>query len=525
MNFSLIHHFLEHSTRRFPDKVALVHGDIRATYRQINNRANHLARFLISQGVNPGDRVAFILENSLEYVVTYYAVLKAGAVAVPLNTELKGEGILPLLQELENRILISSRKFERLLRTIDFSATDVTTLVIKSPKLSVDEQLTTYDWDEIVDSADEADLNLDIAADQLGSIIYTSGSTGRSKGVMLTHANVTANVTSICQYLQITDKDIQMVVLPFFYIMGKSLLNTHMAVGGRIVINNKFAYPATVISDMVEEQVTSFSGVPSTYALLLHQSPLAAAREKLTSLRYCSQAGGHMAAATKKKLLEVLPAQTRLVVMYGATEASARLAYVAPDMLETKIDSIGTAIPGVTLKVLGPDGTELPIGEVGELIASGANIMQGYWKNPQATAEALSAHGYHTGDLAYKDADGYFFIVGRKDNQLKVGGHRINTQEIEDLIMASGRVMEVAVVGVPDPLLENKLVALLVTSEGNICEDEIISWCRKQLPSYKIPQAVKLVASLPKNANGKVDRGLCVDLALIPVSCNNKRFA
>ena len=220
-----------------------------------------------------------------------------------------------------------------------------------------------------------------------------------------------------------------------------------------------------------------------------------------------------MAAATKKKLLEVLPAQTRLVVMYGATEASARLAYIEPDMLAAKIDSIGTAIPGVTLKVLGLDGAELPIGEVGELVASGANIMQGYWKNPQATAEALSIHGYHTGDLAYRDADGYFFVVGRKDNQLKVGGHRINTQEIEDVIMASGQVMEVAVVGIPDPLLENKLVALLVTTGESVGEDDIISWCRKHLPAYKVPQVVKQVPILPKNANGKVDRGLCIEIA------------
>lgn len=220
-----------------------------------------------------------------------------------------------------------------------------------------------------------------------------------------------------------------------------------------------------------------------------------------------------MAAATKKKLLEVLPDQTRLVVMYGATEASARLAYVEPEMLATKIDSIGKAIPGVTLRVLGLDGTELPVGEVGELVASGANIMQGYWKDPRATAEALSVDGYHTGDLAYRDADGYFFVVGRKDNQLKVGGHRINTQEIEDVIMASGQAVEVAVVGISDPLLENKLVALLVTAGDDVVEEDIISWCRKYLPAYKVPQTVKLIVSLPKNANGKVDRGLCTEIA------------
>lgn len=506
---SLIHHFLEHSARRWPDKIALVHEGVRASYQQLNSQANQLARFFIERGVVPGDRVVLLLENSLEYVVSYYAVLKAGAVAVPMNTELKPDGLLPLLQELAAKCLLSSRKFERLLRMVDISSTTISSVIIKSPKLSLPQSVEVTAWDDIVAPDHEPDLALDIPAATLGSIIYTSGSTGHPKGVMLTHRNIVANVTSICQYLQLTDDDIQMVVLPFFYVMGKSLLNTHMATGGRVIINNKFAYPATVINQMIEEQVTGFSGVPSTYAYLLHQSPLAASREKLTSLRYCSQAGGHMASTTKHQLLDVLPEHTQLYVMYGATEASARLAYVEPAILKDKIDSIGQAIPGVTLKVLGSAGCELPVGEVGEIVAAGENIMSGYWKNSAATAEALSPHGYHTGDLGRRDEEGNFYLVGRKDNQLKVGGHRINTQEIEDVIMATGLAVEVAVLGIADPLLENKLVAVLVATEQNLKVSRVLSLCAKKLPSYKVPQEIVLVKNLPKGASGKVDRNKC----------------
>ena len=512
MNATLIHHFLEHSAERLPDKVALVHDDVRATYREINNRANSLARYFVERGIKSGDRILLLLENSLEYVVAYYAALKAGGVVVPLNTELKPVGLTLLLEELEASCLVTSRKYERLLRGIDLSLLKNARVIVKDPKLSIGDQAAAVDWSEIVSDGEIHNLNLPLASDCLGSIIYTSGSTGRPKGAMLSHGNIVANVNSICQYLRLTESDIQMAVQPFFYVMGKSLLNTHMAVGGRVVINNRFAYPATVIQQMIDEQVTGFSGVPSTYAYLLHKSPLAAERERLSALRYCSQAGGHMASATKLKLMDILPSGCELFIMYGATEASARLAFVEPSVLKEKIDSIGRPIPGVTLKVIDVEGHVLPVGEVGEIVAWGDNIMQGYWKNLHATQQALSEHGYHTGDLGYCDSDGYYFVVGRRDNQLKVAGHKVNIQEIEDVIMASGLAVEGVVLGIPDPLQENRLVAVMVPVDDSVVADGVIAACRRTLAGYKVPQQVVLARNLPKSASGKVDRKSCEQL-------------
>ncbi len=510
MKSTLIHHFLEQSASRFPDKCALVHEDVRATYRQINSQANHLARFFIESGVAPGDRIVLLLENGLEYVVAYYATLKAGAVVVPMNTELKPDGLIPLLKELEPKFLVPARKFERVLRAVDFSQTAVRSIIVNQPKLSLNQDVEVVDWGNVVSADDAPDLGLAISDSSLGSIIYTSGSTGKPKGVMLTHRNIVANTNSIIEYLELTENDIQMVVLPFFYVMGKSLLNTHFAVGGRVVINNKFAYPATVINQMIEEEVTGFSGVPSTYAYLLHRSPFADAREKLPFLRYCSQAGGHLDSTTKQKLLQVLPSHTHMFVMYGATEASARLSYVEPHRLSEKIDSIGRAIPGVSLKVLDKKGKELDVGQVGEIVACGENIMQGYWKDSQSTNAALSAHGYHTGDLGYRDQDGYFFVEGRKDNQLKVGGHRVNTQEIEDALISTQMVVEAVVLGFSDELLGTKLSAVAVPLDENCSSQQIIEKCASTLARYKLPGEIKFLKSLPKNANGKVDRNQCL---------------
>jgi long-chain acyl-CoA synthetase len=545
----LIHHFLEESARRYPDKVALIHEDVRATYGEINHQVNQMARRLIEMGATHGDRVVLLLENSLEYVVSYYAVLKAGAVAVPLSTDIKPDGLRPLLTELTPKVVISFSRFERMLQATDLSRFPIEALILKNPKTDWSSAaFSVHSWDELLSNSSvqrsvfsvqlPGSVNQSAGAlssgfgpltsdspcavrrapcavaseGDLATIIYTSGSTGKPKGVMLSHRNIVSNTNSICEYLELTENDIQMVVLPFFYVMGKSLLNTHFAVGGTIVINNKFAFPATVVKQMAEERVTGFSGVPSTYAYLLHRSPLARFKDRLGALRYCSQAGGHMSDAIKKDLRKVLPDHTKIYVMYGATEASARLAYLEPERYEAKIGSIGKPIPGVTLRILGPEGKGVLTGEIGELVGQGPNIMLGYWKDDKTTAEILDEHGYHTGDLGYQDADGYFYVAGRKDNLLKVGGHRINPQEIEDALMETGLVIETVVLGLPDPLLGHKLVALACAKNGESNENMILSCCAAKMPKYKMPGQIKLVRSLPKTTSGKIDRIKCLEL-------------
>jgi acyl-coenzyme A synthetase/AMP-(fatty) acid ligase len=235
-------------------------------------------------------------------------------------------------------------------------------------------------------------------------------------------------------------------------------------------------------------------------------------RDRLTSLRYCSQAGGHMARHTKEELLKALPDHTKLFVMYGATEASARLTYVEPHRLRGKIDSIGIAIPGVEMSVLDEYGSELPNGQVGELVARGSNMMVGYWKDPESTAKALTIHGYHTGDMGYRDDDGYFFVVGRRDNQLKVAGHRVNPQEIEDALLATDLVVECAVLGVPDPLAGHRLIAVAVPVDSATIGRDVLQRCSQALPRHKLPSEIRFAKVLPKNSSGKIDRRACLEL-------------
>ena len=416
----LVHHFLEQSVRRLGSKIALIHGDVRATYAEINGHADRLCQWLLENGIKHGDRVGLLLENSLEYVVAYYGILKAGAVAVPFNTDIKPDGINHALAVLGPWGLISSSRFERVLKASDLPFLRPLRLLISNYSSILDAPgLDITEFSHCISCKNGQYPEQKIDEHDLANIIFTSGSTGRPKGVMLTHKNIVSNTLAICEYLHLTEQDIQMVVLPFFYVMGKSLLNTHFAAGGTVVINNKFAYPAGVLKQMAEEGVTGFSGVPSTYAYLLNRSPLASYRDRLPSLRYCSQAGGHMARALKEELRRVLPEHTKIYIMYGATEASARLTYLDPDYFQEKMDSIGRPIPGVRLRVLDIHGRELPVGDTGEIVASGPNIMQGYWQDEEATAKVLDENGYHTGDIGYRDGEGFFYVTARKDSTLR----------------------------------------------------------------------------------------------------------
>ena len=510
---TLIHHFLEGSAARVPQKTALIHEGRRVTYEEINSQANGLAHHLTERGVTRGDRVALLFENCLEFVVSYYGSLKAGAAVALLTTELKTEGLKKILCELEPKVIISSSRFEKLLGTANLSQFALQELILKSPVINKPSALYKVEkFEEIVQEKHAFDPNIHIPDTDPACLIYTSGSTGLPKGVVLSHRNIVSNTLSICEYLELTHKDIQMVVLPFFYVMGKSLLNTHFAVGGSVVINNKFAYPAAVLNEMVSEKITGFSGVPSTYAYLLHRSPLRSFRDRLESLRYCSQAGGHMSRTIKQELRRVLASHVKIYIMYGASEAAARLSYLEPSRYGDKMDSIGKAIPGVTLRILNPNGEELPTGETGEIVATGPNIMQGYWKDPETTAQVLDGNGYHTGDQGYRDEEGFFYVVGRKDDLLKVSGHRVNCSEIEETLMESEMLVESVVLGVPDDLMGHRLIALVVPRNDHCSEKDLLAYVARRLPRYKTPGEIKVARRLPKSASGKIDRTECMRL-------------
>jgi len=506
---SLVHSFLEVSAQRRPEAVLVVESSGERAYGQVEERANRIARALLDQGTRPGDRVALLCANSSAYIEAYYGILKAGAVVVSLNTQARLENLVEMLKDCSPvGVVCGPRQLRQTLGLVGKADLGfVLALDAKIPPAVVNPSSSTrlLSSAEVLPAMSPEPPGVAIGDSDRAAIVYTSGSTGRPRGAILRHFNLVANTRSIVEYLDLSASERVMVVLPFHYVYGKSLLNTHVAVGGSVVIENRFMYPQEALNALERTEATGFAGVPSTFAILLNKSNLA--KRALPSLRYVTQAGGPMSPRMQRTLHEVLPGK-QIFVMYGATEASARLSYLDPVDLPRKIGSIGKAIPGVELTVLRRDGTEADVDEPGELVARGTNIMEGYWNAPEETAAVLDERGYHTGDLVRRDAEGFLYVVGRIREMIKSGAHRISPLEIENVLLQHPAIHEAAVLGHPDETLGETIGAYVVLDPGSdvVVEEGILEWCRTHLAPYKVPHSLLILEELPHHSSGKIDK-------------------
>jgi acyl-CoA synthetase (AMP-forming)/AMP-acid ligase II len=506
---SLVENLIAAATR-YPDRCAVQDGAQHLRYGDLLKHAASIARHLRSQGLQSGERVACILANSAEFVAAYYGVLMAGGVAVLLNAAGKSRDFAAWLRDCEPRFVL-----------LDANHADAAAAVagLSHPpqvwKTSGDATAPFGFADglgasglglvpEKIAAAESAPLAAPFKQDDPACILYTSGTSSRPKGVVLSHGNLASNTASIVRYLGLNHEDSIVTVLPFYYSYGSSVLNTHVLAGARLILEKNLVYPHAVVENLARERATGFAGVPSTFALLLSRVKLH--EYDLSALRYVTQAGGAMPAALTQKLREALP-RTSVFVMYGQTEATARLSYLPPEHLERKPGSVGIAIPGVTLEVRNEQGSAAAMDEVGEVWASGPNVMLGYWRNDSATADVKRDGWLKTGDMGRVDSEGFLYLVGRRSDMIKSGAHRIHPQDIEDAIAELPQVREVAVVGVEDALLGQSIRAFVVLADAAVLSPmQIQAHCRERLANYKIPKTVTIVASLPRTASGKIRR-------------------
>lgn len=500
----LVHNFLENSAQRFPEQPAVWFSGKWKTYAEIEQKANQCANFLVQSGVKRGDRIAILSDNSFNYVILYYAILKSGAITVELNNELMPDDIAYLMNDSGARGIFVQKKYNRLFQKALPNISSVDFLIAEENPEQWDEHFSglKISLPTIFSQFSDKPCGVRSIDLDLASIVYTSGSTGKPKGVMLSHLNLVTNTRSIVEYLELTERDRIMVILPFYYVYGKTLLNTHFFAGGSVVIDNRFVFPSTVLKTMQETECTGFAGVPSTFSILLHKTNVQ--EYQFPALRYVTQAGGAMAPSLQKQVaFAFYPAQ--LYIMYGATEASARLSYLHPRDLPRKWGSIGKAIPNVELFVADEHGKPLPPGQTGELVARGANIMQGYWNDEAETRRVLRNGLYFTGDLGVMDEEGFLYVVGRSKDMIKVGANRISAKEIEEKLVEFEPILEIAVVGIPDEILGEAIKAFIVPKDGvELTKEAVIQFARSVLPSYKIPREIEFVKKLPKNKSGKI---------------------
>ena len=494
-------HILKNVVRHSPNIEAIVDEKSRISYEQLWEYILSIAHHLKKQGLKKNERVAILIDNSVEYVSIYYGVQAAGGITVGLNTSAMVRDLDTWIEHSGATWLFANARHPELPKLIN-SIEKHFKLVLIGDNNNIK---SDFNWKDII-SKKYVDLDLSVInnPDDPAAIMYTSGTTGTPKGVTLSHKNLVTNIQSILAYLKLTEKDRVLNVLPFYYTYGNSVLHTHLAVGGTIIIENSMMYPHKILERMVSEKVTGFSGVPSTYALLLGRTNIS--DFNLSKLRYMTQAGGPMPPANIKKLLGNVP-HIQFFVMYGQTEASARLTYLPPDQIINKLGSVGIPIPGVEITIQDENENVLKNGVTGEICARGDNIMLGYWNDPDSTKNVIKNGWLHTGDLAHMDNDGFIYIDGRSSDMIKSGGNRISPKEIEEVIAEIQEVLEVAVIGISDNILGQIIKAIIVLRPGENLEPKYVkAYCKQNLADYKVPKIIEYIDSLPKTASGKIKR-------------------
>lgn len=488
-----IRELLEQRAEASPDKHFLFSeaDGRRYTYAEFDAAVNRAALMLSTHGIKKGDAVSLLMPNGVEYIIAYFACFKLGALAGPVNSLLKSEELTYVIANSEARALLVSSEFQPRVESIRSELPDLQHVIVFD-----DEAQSTAGFtegalpDATISKRDEA------------IIIYTSGTTGKPKGCLLTHGNVIANARQITEWLNFTERDCLLTVMPLFHMNAVSVTTmTPLYAGASTVISPKFSASRfwQIISDY---EVTSFGSVATMLSMLLSNYPDGVpAHLKTDQLRFAMCGSAPVPAEVMKKFEETF--NCLVIEGYGLSESTCRSSFNPPDK-RRRAGSCGMAI-GNEMKVFDDDDREVADGQLGEIVLRGENILKGYYKNPEATAQAFRGGWFHTGDIGYKDADDFFYIVDRKSDMIIRGGENIYPREIDEVLYKHTAVAAAASIGVPDPLYGEEVAAFIVLKEGaRATEEEIIAFCREHLADYKCPKSVRFVTDIPKGPTGKL---------------------
>jgi len=481
------------STTPTAGKIAIVDGPRRVTYAELLQRAERHGALLKEKGVRKGDRVVIFLQRSVEAVVALFGTWFAGGVAVIANDRLRSQQVHHIVRHSEASCVVTD---DRQLRSVPrFPCARIINIDREPPP--------------------ERGSHQPIAATDLALLIYTSGSTGLPKGVMLSHDNLLSGARIVSRYLNLTERDVILSVLPFSFDYGLNQLLTALFVGGTLVVQHSM-FPRDISNTLLRERITGLAGVPVFWVQLSGRfSPFP--KTAYPHLRYITNSGGRFPEALVRQIRTVHP-QTQIYLMYGLTEAF-RSTYLPPDQVDHRPSSMGKAIPEVDILVINDRGTPCQPGEVGELVHCGGTVSLGYWRDPEATARMFRPHPLRqdadgdpervvfSGDLVTPDADGYLYYVGRKDKQFKSRGVRVSPEEIERCILSSMLASQVVSFAVPRDDGDNDIVvAVIPVDRSRFREDALDDYCRNEMPEYMWPRVVWAMDAFPLTSSGKPDR-------------------
>jgi len=506
----LLHNQFEESARRYSDKTALIVGDSRYTYADLNRLSHQTAVVMRSEGIKAGDRVAVFINNSVEAVAGIYATLKLGAIFIPINPLTKAHKLAYLLNDARASCLIT----EGILQPAFLKALELNTTVklcISKGDYALREFnfIRHYSFNDFVSLDHEQEFPPCVIDQDLAAIIYTSGSTGDPKGVMLTHLNMLTAVNSVSSYLGLRHDDIISSSLPLSFDYGLYQVLMSAKMGATSILERSFAFPVKVIERMQNENASVFPGVPTMFTMLAQVKSLP--EFDLNRLRIITNTAAALSVRQIHDLRRLFP-RAQLFSMYGLTECK-RVSYLPPEELDRRPTSVGRGMPNQEMFLVDSDGNRLPFGSEGELVIRGSHVMKGYWEKSEETAKRLKADPdtgnilLYSGDIFRTDTDGYYYFVARKDDIIKTRGEKVSPREVENVIYGLDGVLECAVIGVTDALLGQAIKVFIVLQDGfNYSEADVIRYCHSNMENHMVPKYVTVEMQLPKTDTGKITK-------------------
>jgi long-chain acyl-CoA synthetase len=472
---------LERSALHFPARTALVAGDRRWTYEALDAEVSALAGGLAGLGLKAGERIGLHLPNRAEFVLVYYAAHKLGLVPLSLNVTYKADEIAYIVADAGASAVVTAH---------DLAAH----LPARARIPSVRHLITDADLVHLRAAPLRA---VERDRDETAAILYTSATTGRPKGVMLTHANIVSNTYATVHHLRMTPEDRGLCALPMFHCFGQNfILNALVTAGGELVLHERFV-PAQFVDALGRHAVTLLYAVPAMYILFLSMDEAL----NLQSVRLCFSAAATLPLDVERRWHERYGHWIHQG--YGLTECSPFASYNHD--VAFRPGSVGTPIENVEMKIVDAGGQEVADGELGEILIKGPNVMKGYFGNTAATVEAIQDGWLHSGDIGYRDADGYYFLVDRVKDMINVSGFKVFPREVEEVLFRHEAVKEAAVIGTPDPVRGEAVKAFVVLHAGaRASADELREACRASIASYKVPESIEFIEALPKNPTGKI---------------------
>ncbi len=509
-----VHEWLTRTAGRLPDKTALICGENVCTYGRLDLLSDKLAAALTGCRFKPQDRVVVFLDNSIETVISLYGVLKAGGVFVIINTAVKPEKLAYILDNADASVLITHTSKARVVLEAISALNRKPDYIWISPLANLPKPLLdagqTLHWDALLAQTEIRQFTKPRIADtDIAALIYTSGSTGHPKGVIQPHGKMVSVCRSIIQYLANTQEDVILNVLSLSFGYGLYQILMSVMFGGTVIIEKSFVYLHDILLKFGRLGVTGFPIVPTIAAMLLDHQEIG--QYDFSRLRYITSAGAALPPEYSRRMRTLWP-HVGIIPMHGLTEC-VRTCYLPAEEIDKRPDSVGHAIPGCTIMIVDEQGDEVPPGTVGEMVVTGSNVMEGYWKDPQQTARVFRPGPQpgqtllYTGDLFRRDAEGFLYFVGRKDDMIKCRGERVSPKEIEDVLCRLPGVIEAAVIGISDPILGQAPKAFIVKqTNAALTDNDVLLFVSQHLEPFMIPKSICWLAELPKTPNGKIDK-------------------